>query len=102
MTKEKIDTNHHMGKRTGYELINGEYHIAPTYWQQFDFLAFREAGIKKILEIITDHFADDLKNIKEAEHKIFIELADDLGIELADGWTYSNGVLKRAESKASK
>jgi hypothetical protein len=92
--KEKVNPNHQKGKVTGYELINGEYHIAPLYQQQFDFLNSKEYGIKTVINGVVDHFAEDLAAIAKQRHEVFVELADDIGISLNDGWVYNSGILK--------
>ena len=46
--KEKVNPNHHMGKQTGYELVDGIYHVAPVYQQQFDAFASKQSGIEKM------------------------------------------------------
>jgi hypothetical protein len=92
--------NHHMGKRTGYDLINGEYHIAPSYIEQFNALYFKEAGIKAMLNAVADHVSEDLKNTAEVRQKIFNDLSEDIGIDLKQQWEYyGNGVLKLREEK---
>jgi hypothetical protein len=83
-----------MGKHTGYDLINGEYHIAPLYCEQFDELMHRTLGIQHMLNMVTDHAAEDLKQISVIRGKIFKELADDIGLDLGKGWVFSMGVIK--------
>jgi ADP-dependent phosphofructokinase/glucokinase len=101
--KEKVNPNHHQGKITGYELINGEYHIAPHYWEQFEELNHKVSGIKAMLDIVTSHASGDLTQISKIRREIFVEIADDIGINLDDGWSYQNGILsplkKDAEDK---
>jgi hypothetical protein len=103
--RKKENPNHRMGKQTGYELINGEYHIASLYQEQFTALNFKAEGIKSMLNIVTQHASDDLEEIAKQRQKIFNEMADDIGIDLKDGWNYCNGVLrpvkKPEEKKAS-
>ena len=98
--KEKENPNHHRGKRTGYELINGEYHIAPLYWQQFEALNHKANGIQIMLHIVTSHASNDLEEMSKIRQGIFEDVADDLGIDLKEGWTYSNCILKRITPKS--
>ena len=97
--KEKENPNHHMGKRTGYELINGEYHIARLYSRQFQELNHRVGGIETMLNIVTSHAAKDLEELSKSRRRIFEDLADDIGIDLEEGWTYVNYILKRITPK---
>ena len=96
--KEK-NKNHHMGKRTGYELVDGEYHIAPLYQQQFEKLSYEVGGIKATLDIVTSHAAEDLKEIARLKVELFKDIADDIGIDLKEGWVYSGGIIKKREVK---
>jgi hypothetical protein len=101
MKAKTKDTTHFMGKRTGYELINGEYHLAPFYCDQFARLNAEEAGIRKMLEIIIDHASADLKTIEERKKRVFEDIGEDLGIDLKTiGWNYhhGSGVLKQVKA----
>ncbi len=97
MKKEKENHNHHMGKQSGYELINGEYHIAPMYVAQFDALEDRAIGIKHMLEIVATHASEDLEQIRKQQRRVWETLADDLGIDLSKGWKYKNCVVSKIE-----
>ena len=57
--KEKVNPNHHMGKQTGYELIDGVYHIAPMYQEQFAKIAYQKDGIEQMVAMVTKHAAAD-------------------------------------------
>ncbi len=94
--KEKENPYHHMGNQTGYDLINGEYHIAPLYVQQFDNLACEATGIRVMLEMVTTHAAHDLKTLSEVRMRLWKELEDDLGIDTTTGtWSYQRGVVRQ-------
>jgi hypothetical protein len=100
MKKEKANPNRHMGKYTGYELINGEYHLAPLYVEQFDKLTERKFGINNMFEIIMRYVEKDLGTLAHDEHLLWEKLGDDIGINIKEGWTYSdNGVVKKIEDK---
>ncbi|MDO9580136.1 MAG: hypothetical protein Q7J06_06155 [Bacteroidales bacterium] len=102
MTKKKPgDTNYHKGKETGYHLINGEYHIAPLYQGQFDFLHDKKNGIEEMLAMVSRHSAQDLEAISKATRQLWDRLAEDIGIDKAAGWTYQNGVVRPADSKTT-
>ncbi len=99
MKKEKENPNHHMGKQTGYELINGEYHIAPMYCEQLDALMRRAGGIEDMLHIVTHHASVDLEQIRKDEKKVWDALSEDIGLEKGQAWIYRNGVVKKQEVK---
>lgn len=94
MVKEKENPNHYQGKETGYELINGEYHIAPLYCIQFAELAQQTEGIKLMLEIVTSYAAADLQQISKAKNELWKRLGEDIGIDITSGWSYGNGIVK--------
>ncbi len=93
--------NFHNGKNTGYEIdAEGNYHIAPLYQQQFDALENEAAGIKAMLASVTEHASQDLAKIAGQTRKLWIIMADDLGIDLSKkNCTYYNGVLKVTNKK---
>ncbi len=97
MKKERENPNYHMGKQTGYELINGEYHIAPVYWESFDRLAQQTDGIDMMLKVVTRHASDDLAMIAKQRVELWKRLVEDIGIEMGAGWVYQNGVVKKIE-----
>ena len=100
--KEKANPNYHEGKRTGYNLINGEYHIAPCYIEQFARLSTREEGLRKVIEIMTAHFAQDMTDIARIRRKIWAELEDDLGLDKKVNYNYSNGIVRRADAEPNE
>lgn len=103
MSKEKADTNHRMGKYTGYDVVDGGYRIAPRYEQQFDECNYREAGIKQLINSVLDHANNEMASIMERRQKLFEELADDIGIDLTSGnWSYGHGVLKKSPDTESE
>lgn len=96
--------NTHVGKHTGYDLINGEYHIAPIYRERFDEIFATEAGIEKMLSMVVDHVSQDLKHLALKRQALWLEVADDLGIDLKahPHWRHVNGVLSPIEENANK
>jgi len=95
MKKEKVNPNRHMGKYTGYELINGEYHLAPVYQERFGRLIAREYGIKTLVNSINEYFAGDLAEIGKQSQQIYKDIAEDIGIDIVNEvWNYNGGILK--------
>ena len=86
--KEKVNPNHHMGKQTGYELIDGVYHIAPLYVEQFTKLAHQRLGIEEMVAMVTKHAADDLTQLSKLNQQIWEELYEDLGLDKSKPWKY--------------
>ena len=100
MTKKKEDTTYHMGKRTGYSLIDGRYHIAPAYTIQFEDLRKQRAGIDEMLCIVTSHAAKTLEVIAGQDKKLWDEIIDDIGLDINVEWVYyHSGVIKKREKK---
>ncbi len=101
MTKQK--TTHRMGKVTGYELQNGEYHIAPTYVEQFDKLLATAQGIRMMLDVVTEHATKDFEALTVAHKALWDALRDDLGVAFDKGlWAYSNGVISEVPKPAEQ
>lgn len=95
MGDKKEVTSHHMGKETGYDLVNGEYSIAPLYCQQFDYLTNKEAGIKEMLNTVADHVAKDLEDIIKKKQEVWRKLSEDIGLDFKNkNWVYHNGIVK--------
>ena len=95
--KNKENPNHFMGKQTGYELVDGKYHIAPLHSGQFDYLADKEAGIKSMLNAVADHVAKDLEEITKARREVWKRLAEDIGLDMQKNWVYRNGVVEEVK-----
>ena len=98
MAKKKEATNHFMGKHSGYELIDGVYHIAPMYTGAFDKLGERTAGIDQFVRSITRHVAEMNKEIASEQQNLWQRLRDDLGIDLSKRYYYkSDGTIQLRE-----
>lgn len=93
MKKEQENPNNHMGKKTGYTLIDGVYHIAPVYQEQFDFITHKKVGIDQMLAMVTMHAAQDLTELTKQSEAIWKVLADDIGLPKDKIWQYLNGVV---------
>ncbi|MCK9435728.1 MAG: hypothetical protein M0Q12_00805 [Synergistaceae bacterium] len=100
--KEPENPNYHMGKRTGYELINGEYHIAPLYTQQFEELTTKQKGIETMLAMVTNNVSQQLEQIHIAAQRIWEELSNDIGIDRKEGFVYLNGIVKKQEKPGAE
>ncbi len=93
MKKQKEDQNHHMGKSTGYELIDGVYHIAPVYSIAFDKLADRAQGIDQLVRSVTIHAAEITRDIASERREIWNRVLEDLGLDETKMWRFSNGTI---------
>ena len=99
MAKEKISPNHHMGNATGYELIDGEYHIAPVYQLAFRELAEKRIAIEELLQIVSKHAIADLEQIVKAKDKLWDRISGDVGLDCNVQWEYRDGIIKKSEKK---
>lgn len=98
--KKKVDPNYHSGKTTGYHLVNGKYHVAPTYIDRFDKLQHAAKGIDMMLKIVTSHASEDLESIAKVRAGLWKEIYDDIGLDEGTMWVYRNGVIsKRIDAK---
>lgn len=79
---KKENPNHHMGKETGYELIDGVYHIAPMYSEHFDTLNYREQGIKNMLNAVTEHLGLDTSKRYVYQRGTLREIPEDKPLEV--------------------
>jgi len=102
MAKEKENPNHHMGKHTGYDLIDGEYHIAPHYTEQFDKLATHKESIAEMVQIVTGFAAKDMEQLIIARKRLFTEIFDDIGLDQNKQWIYLNGVISEEKKEKEK
>jgi|GEM_PF-6683476 len=91
----KQDKTYRVGKHTGYELRNGEYHLAPMYVEQFDRITNRRNGIQMMLEAVTEHAALDYQAVSVAQRKLWDAIGEDFGVNFGKGqWTYLDGVIR--------
>lgn len=97
MSKEKVNPNHRMGKRTGYDIVVSEnqYRIAPSYQQLFERSGNLRQGIYDMLRAVTRHATGDLEGVAKMERGIWKDLIDDL--ELKGEWSYDSitGIITR-------
>jgi hypothetical protein len=102
MKKEKINPNHHMGQQTGYTMIDGVYHIAPTYTEQFDKMRDKELGIQIIVNTTTSYFAGELAKVAETKRLVWKQLQEDIGLDPLVNWEYSNGTVTKLTQEPKK
>jgi len=91
MGKKKTteESTHHMGKHTGYSLIDGVYHIAPSYVTAFGETAILRSGVDEMLASVTRHAAITLSQITKSRKRIWDDIIDDLGLDPTIVWEYS-------------
>ena len=97
MSKEKEDTNYHMGKHTGYSLIDGVYHIAPIYTKQLEDLAMQKIGVDEMLGSVTRHAAKTFELLLRMNRKLWEDMVDDLGLDPTIVWKFQNGTVWKSE-----
>jgi len=99
--KEK--KNHFMGKHTGCTLINGEYHLAPVYQDQFSAITNEKVGLDSLLVSVNSYASKEFANINKKKDHLFKIISEDLGIDTS-GYEYSGGVLRpiKKESRELK
>ena len=106
MAKEKKDPNHYLGKRTGYSLIDGVYHIAPIYQDSFAFNADRKRGVDTMVRAVVAYAAETHKEIATSNRKLWDEICADLGLErgLTNYTYYPDGTVhaEKRETEAIK
>jgi len=90
MGKKKTteESTHHMGKYTGYSLIDGVYHIAPSYITAFEEAAILRSGVDEMLASVTRHAAITLSQIAKSHKRIWKDIIDDLGLDPTIVWEY--------------
>ena len=101
MTKKK-DDNHFLGKTTGYSLIEGVYHIAPTYTQAFDKLLDRSNGVAEMVNGVITHAAEINKQIASAQRQLWDMVCDDLGLDRSEidyHYHYYDGTIHQKEKQ---
>jgi hypothetical protein len=102
--KKQENPNHHMGKQSGYELIGGEYYVAPMYQEQFEKLGIKQESINTLLKMVSAHCAAILEEIGEAQKRVWDSIEDDIGLDKGKLWVYDyrRGVVKEAPQKESQ
>jgi hypothetical protein len=88
MKKERI-----LGKRTGCDITDGAYHIAPMYIDSFHALQERREGVNRLIASVTDHCVDLNIAIAKAERMLWKQVEEDLGLDPKKQWQYQHGVV---------
>jgi len=88
MVKKVKEANHSMGKRSGYELVDGVYHIAPMYIDAFAKLADRNAGVDNLVKSVAKHVAELNKDIACEQRNLWLRLYEDLGLDKSKTYQY--------------
>lgn len=94
-----------VGKRTGCDVIEEGYHIAPMYVDSFNALQERQAGVNRLLASVTDHCVDINMAIEKAKRVLWDSVQEDLGLDKSKEWQYEKGFvteIKRNEVKKGK
>ena len=86
--KKTTESTHHIGKRTGYSLIDGVYHIAPSYVTAFEEITILRSGVDEMLASVTRHAAITLSQIAKSHRRIWKDIIDDLGLDPTIVWEY--------------
>jgi len=81
MVKKVEKTNHFTGKHSGYELIDGVYHIAPMYTDAFEKIADRSAGVDQLVKSVARYVAEINEEIASESRNIWLRLDEDLGLD---------------------
>ena len=103
MTKKVKETNYSMGKHSGYELIDGVYHIAPMYIDAFSKLAARADGVDQLIKSVTKHIADINNEIASEYQSLWQRLCDDLGLDKNKSYCYNHdGTIRVKEEKEER
>ena len=99
MVKKVKETTHFRGKHSGYELIDGVYHIAPMYTDSFAKLADRTIGVDGLVNSVVRHAAEINKEIACEQRILWERLYDDLDLDRSKRYHYksSEGVIRVVE-----
>lgn len=84
--------SHFMGKYTGYELVDGQYHIAPTYREEFDRIFEASRGVMDIVEAVNAFAAQQKAALHRREMGLFRRISDDIGLPL-HRLKYTHGII---------
>ena len=100
MAKKVENPNHFTGKHSGYELIDGVYHIAPMYIDQFAKLSDRVNGVDQLVKSVAKHVAEINKEIASESRQLWNRIYDDFGLDINKLYSYqSDGTLRIKEDE---
>ena len=98
MIKKLKETNHFMGKHSGYELIDGVYHIAPMYVDGFEKLQDRTISVDQLLKSVTRHVMEINKEIASEQRNLWRRLYEDLDLDKSKNYCYKfDGTIHMVE-----
>ena len=86
--KNKVEANHFMGKKTGYELINGKYHVAPMYMDIMERIMSQKAGVDALIQSVSKYAAETNTHIADEQNRTWKMLYEDLGLDKTKNWSY--------------
>lgn len=102
MSKKKQDT-HKVGNRTGYELIEGKYHLAPMYVEMFERMLARYEAVEAVLAAVTAHCQRDYEALAQDKKRLWATLRDDFDVDFKQGeWKYDDGNIVPVPKKEDK
>ena len=100
MKQKAKETTHFSGKYSGYELIDGVYHIAPMYTDQFAKLSDRREGVNQLLKSVVRHVEEINREIALEQRGLWERLYDDLGFDKRKHYSYErSGTIQLIEEK---
>lgn len=88
MAKEKVDPNHHEGKRTGYTLKEGRYYLAPVLRKRIDLLLSQEESIERLLNDVLRFCHSQTTDIAQKKQTWWKDVGDDLDLDIDLSWRY--------------
>lgn len=96
MSERDSESGHKMGKWCGYDLLpDGSIRIAPIYIHDFENISDQRVAVKNVLDSITLQCAAMERSTAKQARELWSRVAEDCGINLADGWQLENGVLRK-------
>lgn len=80
-----------IGIRTGYEVKDGKYYIAPCYRDEFLRYRNERVALDQLLQAVLSHVAQFQTAVVAAERKLWDEILADFGLTDGDDgyWQYS-------------
>jgi hypothetical protein len=69
-----------MGRTCGYKVVGGKYYLASVLRDPINALGAEEAGVRRLLEIVTDHCSSLLSKVGARKEKWFTEIFEELEV----------------------
>lgn len=104
MKNKTEDKNYFMGKETGYELINGVYHVAPRYQNIFERIMAQKTGVDALVQSVSKYAAETGAQIASEQSRTWVMLYDDLGLDKTKNWGYDyrDGTISEIKPEQKK